>query len=36
MAQVNERHVAPLTAGFVAVLVFAIVGLAIVNHKSNR
>lgn len=36
MAQVSSQHVQPLTMGFVALLVLAIGGLAVLNHAANR
>ena len=36
MANVSSQHLSPLTMGFVGVLVFAILGIGIVNHLANK
>jgi len=36
MAQISEQHIQPLTMGFVALLVLAIGGLAVLNKAANR
>lgn len=36
MAQVQSQHVAPLTSGFCALLVFAIIGMGVLNKAANR
>jgi hypothetical protein len=36
MAQVTAQHVPVLTAGFVGLLVFALLGVAALNHFANR
>lgn len=35
MASISPQHVQPLTMGFVGLLVFAILGVAVANHISN-
>jgi len=36
MAQVSPQHVQPLTMGFVGLLVFALLGLGVLNHVANK
>jgi hypothetical protein len=36
MAQISSDHVQPLTMGFVGLVVFALVGIGIVNCIANR
>jgi hypothetical protein len=36
MAQISAEHVGPLSMGFVAVVVFAIVGMGIVNYLADK
>ena len=35
MVQVSPQHVPPLTLGFVAVLLFGLIGLAALNHHID-
>jgi hypothetical protein len=36
MAQISAQHVKPLTAGFVALLVLATIGIGVLNVAANR
>lgn len=36
MANISTEHVQPLTMGFVGLLVFALVGIGIINCVANR
>ncbi len=36
MANVTSQHVPVLTAGFVALLVGTLIGVAVLNHFANR
>lgn len=35
-AQISPQHVAPLTSGFVALLVLGVVGIGVLNKVANR
>lgn len=36
MAQISTQHVAPLTSGFVGLLVLGLIGIGILNAAANR
>lgn len=36
MATVQNQHVQPITSGFVALLVFAVIGMGFLNKAANR
>lgn len=36
MAQISQEHVAPLTSGFVALLVLAVISFGVLNKLANR
>jgi len=36
MAEIDGQHVQPLTIGFVALLVFALLGIGVLNALANR
>lgn len=36
MAQISPQHTAPLTSGFVALLVFGVIAIGVLNHIANK
>ena len=36
MAQVTQQHIPVLTSGFVGLLLFGILGIAVLNYVANR
>lgn len=36
MAQISPQHVTPLAMGFIGLLVFAILGIGVLNYTANH